>query len=74
MDHVYLISFEKHHKYFSAIKVFPVMIDRQHPNLFHSITLDHVNLDLMIYENILKQIKAVTSCSTHKIDRQETDG
>ena len=22
----------------------------------------------------LKQIKAVTSCSTHKIDQQETDG
>ena len=24
--------------------------------------------------NEMKQIKAVTSCSTHKIDQQETDG
>ena len=33
MDHVYLILFEKHHKYPCCIKAFSVMIDRQCPNL-----------------------------------------
>ena len=33
---VYLISYEKHHKY-PMMKAFPVVIDRQCPNLFRSI-------------------------------------
>ena len=32
------------------------------------------NLEKKVVSEVTKQIKAVTSCNTHKIDQQETDG
>ena len=39
-----------------------------------SFELDKVEFGILIPAIPLPEIKAVTSCSTHKIDQQETDG
>ena len=38
------------------------------------LTSSRTVLNAMIAMHVHRQIKAVTSCSTHKIDQQETDG
>ena len=46
-------------------------------SIVNSFVNDKLHNDQLVYDFLrrkYRQIKAVTSCSTHKIDQQETDG